>query len=417
MTSPTANVPQFQLPSIHPQGTIQSPGDLGALGQGLSGLPQILMALQQQQLERQRNAIYQKQVEGTLAQQQARQAWEEQQARQSAADNAALGQFASILNAPSFPGVAQQSVPTGLPGMPNIQLPNVPSQEVDPDRLIGQLGAQVPRLVPEAIKQNKERIGELRANKEQAKVQSAFEGWTQSDRTPEATIAALKKTPPNRQSELAKLINEVMPPGTWNLVPSDGKWIAVNSANQKIWDTGRKADEKGGVTVNVNPTQSMRGALTGLAGNALEEISSLREGGYDPTAESGLVKLGGKLPMVGDFVAEAGLSSEGKRYYNAVNEIMSSWLRLTSGATVTEADIRDEARKLTISFFTDKKGLAQKERFLSLRYSAMQRASEGGEVGKLPIPKNWGQFTGIVNKYMTDYERFAAEADSLRQKP
>jgi hypothetical protein len=141
----------LQFAHLGSTGVIQNPGDLGSLGQAMQGLPQILQANQQLQMERERQAMNQQYQQAQMDHLRKIEAGQAAASAEEGRSNAAVGQAIQLLGTPQ---TGATMVNPSLAGMNPMVLP----LQGPPPGVEDVIGAMNPRDVPAFLDKGKDAI-------------------------------------------------------------------------------------------------------------------------------------------------------------------------------------------------------------------------------------------------------------------
>lgn len=221
------------IPHIGSTGVIQNPGVLGAAAQGLQGLPQILLALQQQKAQQARDALNAQYVHaqiGNLDEDNQR-AREQMQLSQKL-----LGQEGAGIGALASLGAPSREQPASYLGN-GMVLPSIEEQRPSVDQALGQLSRAMPGAIPGILTKGKDVIDAARKREEADKTyREAMAGvqelpeYLRQFVTP--LVKASRKLEPGLATETLKLL-------TQNLMSPENRARLVNVAAQGNFDLGK----------------------------------------------------------------------------------------------------------------------------------------------------------------------------------
>lgn len=387
----------MNLPTLGSTGVVQNPGDIGALGNALSGLPAIIQANMQLEAQKQRDAQNQLYLQAQMDQMRFQQEEANRRTQQAQAEAEAAGQFLGQITRPDVPvGGGLMPFQFDLPAMS----PERAIQDVRPD-----LRSAVLESTKDTIKTVREEREKKRGEQEQAKMARAVDRFVAN---PDDLPAILRTVPPSQVDAFVDQVSRLKPDkGSWVIeqIGPDRRLMAFNLERNVSRDLGVNAPKPVGNITTINmPSETERraGAMFGGAVQALEELTMLRSGGYDPLKESWFSKGAGTAGM--RKVQYAALSSEGKQYYNSVYRALSNYLYAVSGAAQSPSEIQNQAGQLAAAMFDDPATLQQKERFLLGKVEELGQMGGRAVPGTSKLPRSWDDLTKLsqptaVNPY------------------
>lgn len=393
----------MNLPTLGSTGVVQNPGDIGALGNALSGLPAIIQANMQLEAQKQRDAQNQLYLQAQMDQMRFQQEEANRRTQQAQAEAGAAGQFLGQITRPDVPvGGGLMPFQFDLPAMS----PERAIQDVRTD-----LRSAVLESTKDTIKTVREEREKKRGEQEQAKMAKAVDAYLAN---PDALPQLIRTVPPSQIKTFVDQVNTLKPDkGSWEIreqvTPEGRKYVGINAEKNITRPFNITAPEPKATNITVNNLPEAVLRNTGLAVGAtqgLAVVNDLLQGGYDPLKENWTAKAAGTakgipgLKSLGELVEDAQLTPQGRQFRDGSMQIIRSNLYAVSGAAQGDPEVERAIRLVTRSLFTDRATMQQKLATLqgmAVTVQMMANQGPGVMVDKKNLPKTWDDFATLIN--------------------
>lgn len=207
----------MNLPTLGSTGVVQNPGDIGALGNALSGLPAIIQANMQLEAQKQRDAQNQLYLQAQMDQMRFQQEEARRKAQEEQAVANAAGEFVGMITQPQPQAVGGGSTIGTLGQMFGDMQP------LSPDQAIGNIDPSVRAGV---LERTKDTVKRVETDKADRAVNRAIQLYATQPRTRESLQRAMRQAGPFASQFVAALPKDLLPP--------DGD-LKINDKNEYVW--------------------------------------------------------------------------------------------------------------------------------------------------------------------------------------